>query len=77
MKGYFDDYITRVENRGVIPSSQWLPARIVQNLGTLATIAYNPWSALAQPFSIIDSLTNTSVKNVGLGVRTLMTDFYK
>lgn len=77
MKWYFDDYITRVENRWVIPTSQWLLARIVQNMGTFATIAYNPWSALAQPFSIIDSITNTSIKNVGLGVRTLMTDFYK
>lgn len=77
MKRYNDRFIERVENRGVIPNSNFLPTRIVSNLGTWATIAWNPWSAIAQPFSIIDSLANTSVKNTGKGLYMLGKDFLR
>ena len=77
MKRFNDRFIERIENRGVIPNSNFLPTRIVSNLGTWATIAWNPWSAIAQPFSIIDSLANTSAKNVAKWLYTLGKDFYR
>lgn len=77
MKRYNDRYIERIENRWVIPNSQFAPVRILSNLGTWATIAWNPWSAIAQPFSIIDSLANTSVKNTARWLFMLGRDFYK
>lgn len=77
MKDYFDKYITRVENRWVIPTSHFAPTQLLQSVATHLTIAWNPWSALAQPFSIIDSMANTWVKNVGKWMYTTFKDFLK